>query len=188
MVVDADALDALSTQPEVFLSPPAGPRVLTPHLGEFARLIAKKLENEKMGTGSESMAHGKTETVGREVPVPFFSGREQAAVDLAARSGAVVLLKGHRTLITDGWRRAVNTTGNPGMATGGAGDVLTGLIAALLGQHLAPFDAARLAAHLHGLAGDLAAQALGQVSLIARDLIDFLPRTLATNSAETPAG
>ena len=85
------------------------------------------------------------------------------------------MLKGHRTLITDGWRRATNTTGNPGMATGGSGDVLTGLIAALLCQHLSPYDAARLAAHLHGLAGDLAAKQLGEASLIARDLIDFLP-------------
>ena len=148
MVVDADALNALSTQPEVFLSPPAGPRVLTPHPGEFARLIRKKLDN---------------------------GAREQAAVDLAAKSGAVILLKGHRTLITDGWRRALNATGNPGMATGGSGDVLTGLITALLCQHLSPFDAARLAAHLHGLAGDLAAKERGEVSLIARDLIEFLP-------------
>ena len=107
MVVDADALNALSTQPEVFLTPPAGPRILTPHPGEFARLIGKKLEGE---------------------------AREKAAVDLAAKSGAVILLKGHRTLITDGWRRAVNATGNPGMATGGSGDVLTGLIVALLCQ------------------------------------------------------
>jgi NAD(P)H-hydrate epimerase len=149
MVVDADGLTALATQPEVFLSPAAGPRVLTPHLGEFARIIGKKLEND---------------------------ARQQAAVDLAAKSGAVILLKGHRTLITDGRRRAHNTTGNPGMATGGAGDVLTGLTVALLCQGLSPYDAARLAAHLHGLAGDLAAESLGQVSLIARDLIDFLPQ------------
>jgi NAD(P)H-hydrate epimerase len=85
------------------------------------------------------------------------------------------VLKGHRTLVTDGARRAINATGNPGMATGGTGDVLTGLIAALACQHLEAFDAARLAVHLHGLAGDLAAEELGEVSLVASDLILFLP-------------
>ena len=78
--------------------------------------------------------------------------------------------------MTDGRRRAINTTGNPGMATGGTGDVLTGLITALLCQHLEPFDAARLGVHLHGLAGDLAAEELGQVSLMASDLIRYLPK------------
>jgi NAD(P)H-hydrate epimerase len=70
---------------------------------------------------------------------------------------------------------AHNITGNPGMATGGTGDVLTGVIAGLLAQGLVPFDAAHLAAHVHGLAGDLAAAELGQVSLIASDLLDWLP-------------
>jgi ADP-dependent NAD(P)H-hydrate dehydratase len=149
MVVDADALNALAAQPEV-LAAPGGPRILTPHPGEFARLIGKKLEGPR---------------------------RQKAAVELAGRCRAVVLLKGHRTLITDGRRQAVNTTGNPGMATGGTGDVLTGLITALLCQKLEPLDAARLGAHLHGMAGDLAAERLGQVSLTARDLIEFLPQT-----------
>ncbi|MCC6125551.1 MAG: NAD(P)H-hydrate dehydratase [Pirellulales bacterium] len=176
LIVDADALNALATQPDVYLLPPAGPRILTPHPGEFARLIRKKLEGEKTGTGSEPTERGSMEKADREVPVPIFSPRQQAAIALAAKSGAVVLLKGHRTLITDGWRRVLNSTGNPGMATGGSGDVLTGLIAALLCQRLSPFDAARLAAHLHGLAGDLAAKELGEVSLIARDLIEFLPK------------
>ena len=148
MVVDADGLSALATEPET-LTEAAGPRVLTPHLGEFARLIGRKLEAD---------------------------ARTDAAVQLAARSNLVVVLKGHRTLVTDGRRRAINTTGNPGMATGGTGDVLTGLIAALIGQHLEPFDAARLGVYLHGLAGDLAAEQLGQVSLIARDLVEYLPK------------
>ena len=95
---------------------------------------------------------------------------------MAARSNIVVVLKGHRTLVTDGRRQAINTTGNPGMATGGSGDVLTGLITALSCQHLEPFDAARLGVYLHGLAGDLAAEELGQVSLMASDLIDYLPK------------
>ncbi len=95
---------------------------------------------------------------------------------MAGRCGIVVVLKGHRTLVTDGARQTINTTGNPGMATGGTGDVLTGLIAALVGQHLGPFDAARLGAYLHGLAGDLAAEELGEASLIASDLVQYLPK------------
>ena len=75
----------------------------------------------------------------------------------------------------NGRRRAINATGNPGMATGGMGDVLTGLITALCCQHLEPFDAARRGVHLHGLAGDLAAEELGEASLIANDVVLFLP-------------
>ncbi|MGB2823046.1 MAG: NAD(P)H-hydrate dehydratase, partial [Phycisphaerae bacterium] len=82
------------------------------------------------------------------------------------------------TVITDGRRVRVNQTGNPGMATGGSGDVLTGLLAALLAQGLAPFEAACLAAHLHGRAGDLAAEQLSQAALIATDLLDFLPAAM----------
>jgi len=148
MVVDADGLNALACRPEV-LPRPGGPRILTPHPGEFARLVGS----------------------GRVPP----ERREAAAADLAARCGVVVVLKGHKTCITDGQRRAINTTGNPGMATGGSGDVLTGLIAALACQGLAPFDAAQLGVYLHGLAGDLAAESLGQESLIAGDLVRFLP-------------
>jgi NAD(P)H-hydrate epimerase len=88
----------------------------------------------------------------------------------------VVVLKGAGTVVTDGRRVYLNRTGNPGMATGGTGDVLTGMIAALVGQGLGLFDAACLAVHLHGLAGDLAAKRLGQVSLIASDLVEFLPQ------------
>jgi len=94
---------------------------------------------------------------------------------LAGRAGVVVLLKGHPTLVTDGPRESLNTTGNPGMATAGSGDVLTGIIAALLCQGLTPLEAAQLGAHVHGLAGDLAADELGQVSMIASDLLRFLP-------------
>jgi NAD(P)H-hydrate epimerase len=148
MVFDADALNALAAEPET-LTEAAGPRVLTPHPGEFARLIGRKLDGD---------------------------ARNDAAVQLAARCNIVVVLKGHHTLVTDGRRQAINTTGNPGMATGGSGDVLTGLIAALIGQHLEPFDAARLGVYLHGLAGDLAAAQLGEVSLAARDLIEYLPK------------
>jgi NAD(P)H-hydrate epimerase len=148
MVVDADALFALSKNTQTLASPPA-PRILTPHPGEFARLI-----------GQDS------------IPQPQ---RESLSRDFALRTGTVLLLKGHRTVITDGVQLALNHTGNPGMATGGSGDVLTGIVAALVGQHLSPFDAARLAAHVHGLAGDLAAEALGQISMISSDLLHYLP-------------
>jgi NAD(P)H-hydrate epimerase len=88
----------------------------------------------------------------------------------------VLVLKGSGTVVSDGHRVAINPTGNPGMATGGTGDVLTGVLTALLCQHLTPYDAARLGVYTHGLAGDLAANALGQVSLVASDLIAYLPR------------
>lgn len=157
MVVDADGLNALATasarNPRV-LDKPAGPRVLTPHPGEFQRLFGK--------APSQSAAE-----------------RANQAAELCRRDSSgstVVLLKGHETVICDGQRFAVNRTGNPGMATGGTGDCLTGITAALLGQGLVPWDAARLAAHVHGLAGDLTAAELGQVSLIATDLLDYLPQ------------
>jgi ADP-dependent NAD(P)H-hydrate dehydratase len=157
MVFDADALNALATNPET-LAHPGGPRILTPHAGEFARLIGKKLDGE---------------------------ARHDAAVQLAARCKIVVVLKGRGTLVTDGRRRAINTTGNPGMATGGTGDILTGLITALLCQRLEPFDAARLGAYLHGLAGDFAAKDLGQTSMIASDLIRYLPRAFLKHAMPT---
>lgn len=156
-VFDADALNALAMRPDA-LRRPGGPRILTPHPGEFQRLIgaATRLSRDDL---------------------------ERQAVRLAAEAGVVVLLKGHRTLITDGQQQAHNGTGNPGMATGGAGDILTGLATALLCQRMAPFDAARLAAHLHGLAGDLAAQEQGQISLIASDLLRWLPAAFQTYGA-----
>jgi NAD(P)H-hydrate epimerase len=151
MVVDADALFALAEQKQA-IEKPAGPRILTPHPGEFKRLTGELPESPR---------------------------RMPAAAGLAQRDktgNTVVVLKGHETVITDGHRIALNKTGNPGMATGGSGDVLTGIITALLCQRLSPFDAARLGVHIHGLAGDLAAAELGEVSLIATDVIHFLPK------------
>ena len=159
MVVDADGLNALSARPET-LARPGGPRILTPHPGEFARLL-----------GVDGVPADQ---------------RQPRAVEFAARSGVVLVLKGHRTLITDGRREAINPTGNPGMATGGTGDVLTGLITALACQHLSPFDAARLGVYLHGLAGDLAAEELGQESLIAADLIRYLPAAFKAHRRRYP--
>src|SRR5262249_47392240 len=92
--------------------------------------------------------------------------------------GVVVVLKGSGTLVSDGRRVYRNATGNPGMATGGTGDVLTGLVAALLGQGLEAFAAAQLGVYLHGLAGDLARADLGEISLVATDLLQYLPRAV----------
>jgi NAD(P)H-hydrate epimerase len=152
MVIDADGLNALAAADDGLASP-RGPRILTPHPGEFARLAG--FSEDSKPTRDEQIATAK---------------------QLAAELNIVILLKGHRTVITDGSQLAENSTGNPGMATGGTGDVLTGVITALVCQGLSPFDAAVLGAHVHGLAGDLAAAELGQVSLIASDLLTYLPQ------------
>lgn len=102
---------------------------------------------------------------------------ESAAI-LARDLDCVVLLKGHETCITDGTTHYRNKTGNPGMAVGGSGDVLAGMIAGLLGQGLPPIQAAACAAWLHGAAGDLAARDLGQYAMLPTDLLDRLPRLL----------
>ena len=101
--------------------------------------------------------------------------RQQTATQVAQLTQATVALKGAGTVVTNGERLYINTTGNPGMGTAGAGDVLTGVTSALMGQGLSNFDAAVLGVYVHGLAGDIAAARLGQVSLIATDLIDALP-------------
>ncbi len=154
LVLDSDGLNALQQHTDRLRSRPA-PTVLTPHPGEFARLT------------------------GLDVPA-VQARRQELARHFAADHGVVVLLKGHHTIVTDGRQLYVNTTGNPGMATGGSGDVLTGLIAALLGQGLEAFAAAQLGAYLHGLAGDLARDALGEVGLIATDLPHYLPAAFRT--------
>lgn len=148
-VFDADGLNALARHAEA-LRAAAGPRVLTPHPGEFARLL------------------------GLSQPYPS-EQRQELAIDFARTHQVVLVLKGHLTIVTDGERLYLNTTGNAGMATGGTGDVLTGLIVALLCQGLVPYDAARLGVYLHGFAGDLAAAKFGQITMMASDLIDFLP-------------
>lgn len=153
MVVDADGLNSLGSE-ESLLARHAAPRIITPHPGEFARLLGgKKLDLQQ---------------------------RNEAAAQMAKQAGITVILKGHRTCVTDGRRTSLNTTGNPGMGTGGSGDVLTGLTSALWAQFLdtSPFDTweiARLAVHIHGSAGDLAASQLGQVPLVAVDILEALP-------------
>ena len=148
LIVDADALNLLADS-DAALTEHKGLRVLTPHPGEFQRL------QECKTTDRETMA--------------------EMAVEMAFEAQLTVVLKGHQTLVTDGNEQFVNRTGNPGMATAGSGDVLTGVIASLVGQGLDPFEASRLGVHLHGLAGDIAAETVGQTSLIATDLIESLP-------------
>lgn len=148
IVWDADALNALAARPDS-LAGAAGARVLTPHPGEFARLLGYRPPNRQAAC--------------------------DAARALAKEHGCVVLLKGNATFVTDGDRGWANDTGNPGMATGGAGDVLTGLLAACIAQGLPPYEAACYAAHVHGAAGDAATEALGEQGVTAERLIDFLP-------------
>jgi NAD(P)H-hydrate epimerase len=152
MVLDADGINALAGQTDS-LKDHAAPIILTPHPGEFARLL------------------------GCDVPT-VQARRQELAAQFAQKYEVVVVLKGNATVVTDGRRVYQNPTGNPGMATGGTGDVLTGLIAALLGQGLEPFAAAQLGVYLHGLAGDLAKAELGEASMIASDLLTYLPHAL----------
>ena len=151
VILDADGLNVLAALPSDLFKRRSATTVLTPHPGEFARLLKCSAQEVQ-------------------------ARREELALDFATRHGVVLLLKGHGTIVTDGNRVYRNTTGNPGMATGGTGDVLTGLIAALIAQGLSPFEAAQLGAYLHGKAGDLAAEDLGQIGLLATDLLDYLPR------------
>lgn len=153
LVLDADGLNALAEDVGLLKKLPL-PIIVTPHPGEMGRLIRQSAEE-----------------VQRD--------RERTAASFAKHYNVIVVLKGHGTVVAsfDG-SVYVNETGNPGMASGGCGDVLTGMIAGLLGQRVAPFDAARLGVYLHGLAGDLAAAERGTVGLIASDVLDRIPAAI----------
>jgi len=150
LVLDADGLNALAEEAHL-LKKLTLPIILTPHPGEMARLI--KLSSQDVQ-----------------------QDRERIAREFAKQYRVIVVLKGHETVVAsfDG-TVYVNETGNPGMASGGCGDVLTGMIVGLLGQRLGLFDAARLGVYLHGLAGDLAAKDRGEIGLIASDVADRIP-------------
>ncbi|MCC7211212.1 MAG: NAD(P)H-hydrate dehydratase [Candidatus Brocadia sp.] len=154
IVLDADGINALADNPDV-LRQIKKQIILTPHPGEMARLM-----------GVSSTQEIQSERL--EISQMFIRGRDKVTL----------VLKGHRTLVVNEEKFYVNKTGNPGMATAGVGDVLTGMIAAFLGQKYSPFDAAQLGVYLHGLAGDLAAQETGEISLIASDILDKLPKAL----------
>ena len=148
VVVDADGINVLSAHRDL-LRGRKSPTILTPHDGEFARLGGV--------IGEDRMA---------------------AAAALAEELGCVVLLKGHETCITDGTDGYLNPAGNPGMAVGGSGDVLAGVITALLGAGLPPLEAAACGAWLHGAAGDRCAAELGQYGMLPTDMLSALPRLM----------
>ena len=148
VVVDADGINLLSEHKDL-LRGRTGTTILTPHDGEFSRFGGVITED-----------------------------RVASAARIAEEFGCIVLLKGHRTVITDGKVCYRNNTGNPGMAVGGSGDVLAGMITSLLGQGLQPLEAAACGAWLHGAAGDLCAQELGQYGMLPSDMVEALPRLL----------
>ena len=148
VVVDADGINLLSGHRDI-LRRRQHATILTPHDGEFARMGG-----------------------------PVGKDRMESAAQLATDWNSIVLLKGHETCITDGQVGYINSTGNPGMAVGGSGDVLAGIITALLGQGIAPLEAAACGAWLHGAAGDLCAKELGQYAMLPTDMLLRLPRLL----------
>lgn len=145
VVVDADGISMLATCPEL-VKERQSPTVLTPHEGEFRRLDIA-VEEERL------------------------TGAMIAAKEL----GCIILRKGHGTVITDGKDYYINPTGNPGMAVGGSGDVLAGILVSLLGQGIAPLQATACAAWLHGAAGDRSAEKLGQYGMLPTDMLQELP-------------
>jgi NAD(P)H-hydrate epimerase len=149
LLIDADGLNNL-TKIKDWPAKLKAKLILTPHPGEMKRLWSALFRE----------------------PLP--SERRQQAAQLAQRTKTIVALKGAGTVVTDGEKVYINKTGNPGMATAGSGDVLTGVITALMGQGLSNFDAAVLGVYIHGLAGDIAAEKIGQVSLMATDIIGTL--------------
>lgn len=150
LVIDADALNCISNKPEILKNLKA-PAIITPHPGEMARLL-----------------HSTPKTVN--------SNRENTAIDFAKKFGVVTVLKGAGTIIAspDG-EVYINHTGNSGMATGGSGDVLSGIIGSLLAQGASPINAAAAGVFLHGTIGDLAAEKLGKISMLPTDMIDMIP-------------
>jgi ADP-dependent NAD(P)H-hydrate dehydratase len=150
LVIDADGLNNLACIKN-WRARLKAKLILTPHPGEMKRLWSGLMR--------------------QELP----ADRQEQALQLSQRTNAIIVLKGAGTVVTDGEKVYINKTGNPGMATAGSGDVLTGIITALLGQGLSDFDAAVLGVYIHGLAGDIAAEKFGQVSLMTTDIIDSLP-------------
>jgi len=153
MVIDADGLNALSTDLNVLKERKSKNLVLTPHMVEFSRLTKLSIEEIK-------------------------AKRKELVKEFAFKYNLTLVLKGNRTLISDGKALFENDTGNPGMATAGCGDVLTGIIAGLMAQGLDVFGAARFGVYIHGLSGDLAAKEKTETCLIASDIIEYLPKAI----------
>lgn len=148
VVIDADGINVLSAHRDILRGRKA-PTILTPHDGEFCRVGG---------------------VIGGDRPA--------SAMELARKLGVIILLKGHETVITDGDDCYINRTGNPGMAVGGNGDVLAGIIVSLIGQGIVPLEAAACAAWLHGTAGDICAESIGLYGMLPSDLLQVLPRLM----------
>lgn len=164
IVLDADGLNLLASM-KPFSIPDPHRIVITPHPGEARRLLASRGIEWEVATEQ--------------------SHRHRAACELVLALGGTVVLKGFGTIVTDGDRLYINQPGNSGMATAGVGDVLTGVIAALMGQGMPPIEAAILGTYLHGLAGDFAAEELGRWSMTALDVIEFLPEAFCDHDASS---
>lgn len=164
-VLDADAINSLSGNTAI-LKETKSPVVLTPHPGEMARLLESGQDITKGAQGKEGMI----EQIKKE--------RIKIGGDFAKETGSCLVLKGVPTVVAEpGGKIFLNTIGNPGMATAGSGDVLTGMIAAFLGQGLNPAEASILGVYMHALSGDIAAAKKGVHALIAGDIIDHIPDT-----------
>lgn len=148
VVVDADGINLIAQHKDI-LCGRTGITILTPHEGEFARV-------------SDTLSKGRVE----------------AATELARKLNAILLLKGNKTVITDGDRCFINATGNPGMAVGGSGDILAGMITGLIGQKFDPFMATVAAAWIHGAAGDLCARKMGEYGMLPSDLLWVIPQLI----------
>lgn len=173
MVLDADAINVLGGRKDLLRKVKA-PVILTPHAGEMARLLTSM--------PGRSAKDGEN----KELRVEIERSRINLTRATAMETGAYFVLKGAPTIVADPEGRIfINTTGNPGMATAGSGDVLTGILAGLLGQGMHPLDACRLAAFLHGMAGDAAAQTQGMHSLIASDIIESIPQAFLSLHADS---
>ena len=148
LILDADGINMLCAHMDILRGRPY-PTILTPHAGEFARICGQISGN-----------------------------RIEDASRFARENRCILLLKGHKTVITDGQTLYVNPTGNPGMAVGGSGDVLAGIITALVGQKLQPLTAAACGAWLHGKTGDICAEQIGQYGMLPSDMLEVLPRLM----------
>ena len=148
VVLDADGINVLPKHMNI-LRERQSPTILTPHPGEFSRIFDED-----------------------------FLDRQNAAMKFSRENHCILVLKGHNTVITDGKDCYINPTGNPGMAVGGSGDVLAGIIVSFLGQGITPLLAAACGAYLHGAAGDLCVKEIGQYGMLPSDLVEVLPRLL----------
>lgn len=148
VVVDADGINVISGHKDI-LRKRTSPTILTPHLGEFARIYG-----------------------------PITGKKQDFALAAAKDLNAIILLKGHNSVITDGQTLYVNTTGNPGMAVGGCGDLLAGIITAMLGFGITPLESAAYGAWLHGASGDICRRKIGEYGMLPSDMIYVLPQLL----------